>query len=94
MNAIFKYPIMADGSLVIALPKGAKILDVQAQHGNPFIWALVDDEAPKEKRVFEIYGTGHPIKNITEPTAREYIGTFQLNGGSLVFHLFELVLPF
>lgn len=35
-------------------------------------------------RHFRIKGTGHAADDIGD-----YIGTFQLNGGSLVFHLFE-----
>jgi len=36
-------------------------------------------------RTFAIYGTGHKHEHV-EGT---YIGTFQLDGGSLVFHVFE-----
>jgi hypothetical protein len=32
-----------------------------------------------------VYGTGHPV--VDEP--RKYVGTFQMRGGLLVFHVFE-----
>jgi len=39
-------------------------------------------------RAFEIFGTGH---NVPENGNRKYIGTYQLMGGGLVFHCFELL---
>ncbi len=50
----------------------------------PFIWALVDTDAPEEARVFHVRGTGHPADALGR-----YVGTFQIDGGALVFHLFE-----
>ena len=38
------------------------------------------------RRYVEVYGTGHQI----ETMGREYVDTFQLMGGSLVFHVFEV----
>lgn len=38
-----------------------------------------------EIRTFAIYGTGH----VQESICGEYIGTFQLHSGALVFHVFE-----
>lgn len=72
----------------ILMPKGAEILTVQTQNGIPCIWALVDIEAEKEPRVFDIFGTGHPV-TFDMGVERKYINTFQLKGGALVFHLFE-----
>lgn len=70
----------------VEMPKGAKVLTVQTQDNKPFIWALVDANAREfEERKFVPYGTGHLLPD--EPGT--YIGTFQLNGGSLVFHLFD-----
>jgi hypothetical protein len=73
----------------IVLPIGSKILTAQVQKGNPCIWALVDDEVttPQTRR-FRIAGTGHPIKKESD---LEYISTFQMYGGDLVFHVFEIM---
>jgi len=84
--AVYKYPIQAGDHIDVEIPKGAEILTVQTQNDQPCIWALVDERAPTERRMFRLAGTGHPIDN---PNSLKYIGTFQLHEGSLVFHLFE-----
>ncbi len=68
-----------------AIPKGAEILTLEMQKGTPCMWALVDLDAEREKRSFLVVGTGETIygENI------EYIGTFMLQNGNLVFHVFE-----
>lgn len=83
-KTIWKYEIFPEA--IIEMPIGAKILDVQEQFDKPYMWALVDKFAPKESRTFMCYGTGHNIPD--DPG--EYIGTFQMHGGGLVFHLFEV----
>jgi len=62
----------------------ASLLTVAVQDGAPCIWALVDPAQPSRERRIRIYGTGH---SINEPG--RYIGTFQLLGGTLVFHVFD-----
>ena len=69
----------------IYMPIGAKLLTVQLQHGEPQLWAMVDAGAPKEVRTFRTYGTGHDLPD--EPG--QYVGTFQMLGGNLAFHVFE-----
>jgi hypothetical protein len=71
------------------MPQDAKILCVQTQNDMPCIWAIVNEEAePRENRLFHIYGTGHEIKNLEN---KKYVGTYQLQGGVLVFHVFEII---
>ena len=89
MLSIFKYPIPMDDYCSLDLPKGAKILTVQEQHGEPQIWALVDPEKQTEIRNFRLAGTGHPIKEKEEDLS--HIETFQMMNGTLVFHLFEIL---
>lgn len=84
---IWKFPINLDKSIV-QMPKDAEILTIQTQNDTPCIWALVNPENANESRHFEVYGTGHNIY-YEMGIDRKYIGTFQLHGGSLVFHLFE-----
>lgn len=88
MQTIWKFPIHPDDIIRVQMPKGARILTVQEQHGQPAIWAEVDTEAEKEERLFEVFGTGHEMPN-DMGVEREYVGTFQLRGGALVFHLYE-----
>ncbi len=86
MLTIYKYQMNADDVIVVEIPKDAKILTVQMQGETPCIWAAVNPDARKVERRFRMYGTGHPIdENLT----LEYIDTFQMHGGMLVFHLFE-----
>jgi hypothetical protein len=89
---VYKFPIPVEDSGRIEMPKGAKILKIQVQHGTPCMWALVDSKAPKEMREFRIVGTGQHIE-LSPYLELTYIGTFQVNGGHLVFHVFEDRVP-
>jgi hypothetical protein len=82
---IFKWEIEVTDKQTLMMPAGAKLLDVQIQNAKCCIWALCDQNAEKEPRHLEIYGTGNPIPD--DPG--KYIATFQMHGGSLVFHAFE-----
>jgi len=81
---IWKYGL--DPHQPILMQAGAKILTVQVQAGRPYIWALVDIDAPQVLRTIETYGTGYQCA----PCIESYIGSFQLDNGALVFHAFDL----
>jgi len=85
-KTVYKYGVEIEDEFTVHLPQGAEILTVQIQHGRPFMWALVDPSARPESRRFRLAGTGHPINN----GALTYINTFQIEGGMLIFHLFEI----
>ena len=87
MEAIWKQPLECADHQVVSLPVGAKVLCVQAQSEQPCLWFVTPEvDNPKtELRTFAIHGTGHPCVTVNGI----YIGTFQLQGGSLVFHVFE-----
>jgi hypothetical protein len=85
MKRIWKYAFDATDSFELTMPKGALVLSVQVQRDTPCLWALVDYTTETEVRRFRIAGTGHPID-----FDGKFIGTFQLDHGSLVFHLFEV----
>lgn len=86
---IWKFEIKPNQD-IIEMPQGAEILTIQNQNGNACIWALVNPENDTEKRHFEVFGTGHNIY-YDMGVERKYINTFQLEGGQLVFHLFERI---
>lgn len=91
MQTIYKYPLKVADRQTISLLKNSQILTIQNQKGIPCLWALVDpDELEFEERVIYTYGTGHKIE-ISEDEIN-YIGTYQLAGGDLVFHVFEKVI--
>lgn len=86
MKTIYKYKLQTTDEQQILMPKGAEILTVQLQDGEPQLWALVETNNQPTKRYIEIFGTGNPIIGIGP---RKYIATYQLRGGALVFHVFE-----
>jgi len=89
-RTIWKYTVPAihrSGHSCLPMPRGAKVLSVQVQGTAPVLWAMVDPDAPKEERFFQIVGTGWDF----DPTGFDFVGTFQCDGGGLVFHLFERV---
>jgi len=85
MKSIWKFPIEITDKQKVFMPRTAKILSVQVQRETPYIWALVDTEEQISERTLIIHGTGHPCVC----DASEFVGTFQVADGSLVFHLFE-----
>lgn len=86
MKTIWKFEFSTVDNPVVAMPRGAEILCVQTQRERPCLWALVDPGQPMQDRHLRVYGTGHPVEVVDEVN---YIGTYQLHGGSLVFHVFE-----
>lgn len=86
MKSIFKYPVEMSENFTIEAPEGAQFHCVQLQHGQVQVWARVDTEKSLTVYRFGVHGTGHELNEFTE--SAPYVGTFQLAGGSLVFHLF------
>ena len=87
-QSIYKYELEITDNQNILLPIGAQILTVQNQNGKACLWALVDPNKETEARHIEIFGMGQPVLS-DMGTSREYISTFQMHGGQLVFHVFE-----
>lgn len=85
MRTIFKYLLKVTNEQMIEMPMGSEILCVQVQHNQPCVWARVIPDAAPVKRLFAVYGTGHPM--VTKQ-ADQYVGTFQLEGGAFVGHVF------
>jgi len=84
---IWKYEI-SPYRTEVDLPSGAEILSVQVQSGVVCMWALVNTQNKTERRYFEIFGTGNKVP-VDMGIFRKFIGTFQIDGENLVFHLFE-----
>jgi hypothetical protein len=84
-ETIWKFEIPVRDSFEVSMPMGAEVLCVQAQQGEPCIWARVDRlEKKRVDRRFCLRGTGHELGLVGK-----YIGTFQMRNSTLVFHLFE-----
>ena len=84
METIWKYELETTDHQELELPLAAKVLTVQMQNGKPCLWALVDTEEQKAGQSICIFGTGHPVEFVGD-----YLGTYQLNDGALVFHVFK-----
>lgn len=84
MRTIWKFPLSASDSTVVAAAP-IEPLCVQVQHGQPCLWGVVDDEASRIRQRFFVRGTGHTLTG----DEGAYIGSFQLMGGGLVFHVFR-----
>lgn len=82
---IFKYKIETKDRNIVRMPADSKILCVQLQNGEPHLWAMVDPSRSHIDRAIAVYGTGNPM----DTASGEYIGTYQLHGGALVFHVFD-----
>ena len=84
---IWKYPLGTDlKDLTITPPSGARPLCVQKQSGMPQLWMLVDPDNPPEPRHIIIVGTGWDLSKCM--AACDYVGTFQTDGGVVVWHVF------
>ena len=91
MKKIFKYPIPVADEFFLQLTLFAEILTVQMQKSEPMLWVLLNPDEPNWERKFNLYGTGMTIS----ADAHNYIGSFQMLNGALIYHLFEVVdLPF
>lgn len=88
MKTIWKFPLAVTDGQVVAMPAGARILTVHPQGDHVCLWALVESNAPTVTRRIAIVGTGKPAPDWGD---LKYISTFQIHGGALVFHAFELV---
>lgn len=83
---VWKFPLPFSGRYEVALPAGAVVLTVQDQPGlGPMLWAMVTPGAALEKRAFGIFGTGQPVRGNLN-----YVSTFLLLNGALVYHAFEV----
>lgn len=88
MKTIWKFPLAAQAINEIEIPAESEILTVQSQNELACMWALVNPHARKEKRKFAVFGTGHTIPDNIKK--ENYIGSFQLQFGALIFHVFEV----
>ncbi len=92
MTAVFKYRVGISDTFNVDMPKNAEVLCCQVQDGQPYLWARVvtDKGYPTAVRRFRLAETGHPLEgSMQDGQVGKYLGTFQLQGGVAVFHLFD-----
>lgn len=83
---VWKFPLpeptAVDDYRLIEMPKDAKVVFVGHQNHVPTIWAEVMTGAPKERRLFCVYGTGWSIEDTDV-----YVGSY--TDGPYVWHIYE-----
>lgn len=87
MKKVFKYKLQTKDIQEIEMPELSEVLCVQIQNNVPCIWVKVDTKNELKKRFFLVVGTGNPVPD----NPSNYIGTYQLLDGDLVYHVFELI---
>lgn len=86
MKTIYKYELEPINDInAVNLPMDSVILSTNTQGNGIFIWAEVESTNLHIDRYFTVIPTGGNI-----PMWSEFIGTVMLNGGSLVFHVYEI----
>lgn len=83
MRTVYQFAVLLDGDNIVELNRSAGIIHVGMQNMVTF-WAVVDPEAPKVRRVFRLFGTGHPVPD-------DYVPVGSVFDGPFVWHLFERV---
>ena len=84
MRTVYKFPLVMTDRQTVQMPMDAEILTAQMQGEQCCLWALCDPQNVRRSRTILIHGTGHPVGDIAR-----YIGSVQMVGGALVFHVFE-----
>jgi len=87
-TTIYKQRLEGTDIQIKEFPKGFTPLTINAQFNEPCIWYICDKEQTETvKKVIKIHGTGHPITDDILDYF-DYLGTFQIGGGVLIFHSF------
>jgi len=83
---IYEFPLAVTDSQFIDAPYVGQVLTVGVQRGIPCLWAVVWPDEPGYGIDVRTFGTGHPIDISLQDYS--YVGTYQLNDGALIFHVF------
>lgn len=87
MTTIYRFDVPVADGFALNIPEFAKVLCVGERGGTGHMWVMLDPESTKVvTRKFRVIGTGHPIPDHEK---LEYVGTFFMAGGKLVWHVFE-----
>jgi hypothetical protein len=85
MRTIWKFAV--EETMQLLLPVDAMVLSIQTQFNAPQMWILLDSDLPKTLRRFIVLPTGVSVPDVP----LNYCGTFQINDGALIFHVFEAI---
>jgi len=85
MAIVYKYPLKFIKQQVVTIPRDGKIVDIEFQGDDLFMWILHEPTPynSTEKLGIGIFGTGHVIN----PNTPNHIKT--IHKGEFVWHIFE-----
>jgi hypothetical protein len=86
-ESIWKFQLSVIDAQTIMMPSDCKILSVQMQDGVICMWALVNTQSLRQRRIFRVIGTGNPIPEGSQGLS--FIATAQHS--PFVWHIFEEV---
>lgn len=88
---IFKYPVTIGTPFSLMMPLWAKPICVQIDQktGQPAMWVHVNEMNKLSLREFRVYGTGLEMYQPKDADLK-YVGTFQMDEGQFVGHLYEV----
>lgn len=86
MNTIWKY-VLSSVDCEVEMPNDSQVLSAQVQDGAIVVWAMVHTNTRPIKRRFQVRMTGAEISG-QDRMAMRFVDTVQLNGGSIVAHVF------
>jgi len=87
-RTVWKFPIRMQARQEVLVGDNPRIVHVGEQHDQPCIWVDHDpqpEHTAKVRLAFEIVGTGHRV-----PSSGKHVGTFMVDGGTFVFHVYDL----
>lgn len=84
-KTIYRYVVPVDDRAHIIATMGDPVAVAIVGHEYMEFWAEYQKGAGVKERVFQVFGTGHPV-----PDGANYVGTGQRTNLGLVFHLYEL----
>lgn len=91
-RVIYKFQLEVTDVQDIEMPHGSILLSVQTQNEKPCLWVLVyNTEAEIEVIRLRTIETGTPISD-EDFDPLDFIGTYQLERGSYVGHVFQVTL--
>lgn len=86
-KTIYKYKLEVAGNQRLTLPSDHRILDLQIQYNTLCLWVEVDLDSDPTTLSILTFGTGHALP----PRGIDYIGSYQLQGGAFVGHVYKEV---
>lgn len=84
MKTIQKLQIKMFGQTEVKIPRGSSFLDIQILHRDLVAWVFIDPNAPIEECLLTMFMDGENMPDYPG----YYLGTFQLDDGTFVGHIF------